>query len=217
MTKPARLWIEICVIMHLTQDNAVVPSWLMACNAFACNAFRVSDGLVQLALDSLSEIRSITSESERFRNVARQSPLRLERFMTDTDSLNLIHLMDKFQTDEKCRDYLEALRWPDGKVECPHCGCDNVSELRSRPQWDCAACRYQFSVTAGTIMHDSHLPLRKWLIAIYLMLESKKAISANQMKRRWGSAPTARLGTSAIAFARRWETTRSRVLPWSES
>lgn len=106
--------------------------------------------------------------------------------MTDTNSLNLIHLMDRFQTDDKCRDYLEALRWPDGKVECPHCGCENVSELTARPQWDCAACRYQFSVTSGTIMHDSHLPLRKWLIAIYLMMESKKAISANQMKRTLG-------------------------------
>ena len=102
------------------------------------------------------------------------------------DSLNLIHLIDRFQTDDKCRDYLELLRWPDGKVECPHCGCDNVSELRSRPQWDCAACRYQFSVTAGTVMHDSHLPLRKWLIATYLMMESKKSISANQMMRTLG-------------------------------
>ncbi len=106
--------------------------------------------------------------------------------MTDTNSLNLMHLMDRFQTDDKCRDYLEALRWPDGKVECPHCGCEKVSELTARPQWDCAACRYQFSVTSGTIMHDSHLPLRKWMIAIYLMLESKKAISANQMKRTLG-------------------------------
>ena len=106
--------------------------------------------------------------------------------MTDTTSLNLIQLIDKFRTDDKCRDFLEALRWPDGKVACPHCGCAAVSELRSRPQWDCMACRYQFSVTSGTIMHDSHLPLRKWLIAIYLMLESKKAISANQMMRTLG-------------------------------
>ena len=102
--------------------------------------------------------------------------------MTD----NLINLMDRFHTDDKCRDFLEELRWPGGKVTCPQCGCRSVSELRSRPQWDCTNCRYQFSVTAGTIMHDSHLPLRKWLIAIYLMLESKKGISAHQMWRTLG-------------------------------
>ena len=106
--------------------------------------------------------------------------------MTDTTSLNLIQLIDRFRTDDKCRDFLEAIRWPDGKITCPECGCDRVAELRSRPQFDCFACRYQFSVTSKTIIHDSHLPLRKWLIAIYLMLESKKAISANQMMRTLG-------------------------------
>ena len=106
--------------------------------------------------------------------------------MTDTTSLNLIELVDKFRTDDKCRDFLEALRWPKGKVACPHCGCKAVCEIPQRNQWDCLACRYQFSVTSRTIMHDSHLPLCKWLIAIYLMLESKKAISANQMMRTLG-------------------------------
>ena len=106
--------------------------------------------------------------------------------MTDTTSLNLMHLMDRFQTDAKCRNFLEAVRWPRGEVACPQCGCKALYEIPQRDQWDCRNCRYQFSVTSGTIMHDSHLPLRKWLIAIYLMLESKKAISANQMKRTLG-------------------------------
>lgn len=106
--------------------------------------------------------------------------------MFDTTSLNLIHLIDRFGTEEKCRDLLEDLRWPDGKVTCPECGCDRVAELRSRPQFDCFACRYQFSVTSGTIMHDSHLPIRTWLLATYLMLESRKAISANQIMRTLG-------------------------------
>ncbi len=106
--------------------------------------------------------------------------------MPDTSPSNLMHLMDRFTTDEKCRDFLEELRWPGGKVSCPQCGCERVSELTARPQWDCSACRYQFSVTAGTIMHDSHLPLRKWLVAIHLMMESRKAISANQLKRTLG-------------------------------
>ena len=82
---------------------------------------------------------------------------------------------------------MEKLRWPDG-VACPRCGSLGVSELTRRPVFDCNGCRYQFSVTAGTIMHDSHLPLRKWFIAIYLMCESKKGVSALQLKRTLGVA-----------------------------
>ena len=94
-------------------------------------------------------------------------------------------LIDRFGDDDKCREYLEDLRWSGG-VCCPRCGDMSVSEIQDRHQWDCNSCRYQFSVTAGTIMHRSHLPLRKWFLAIYLMLESKKGISANQMKRTLG-------------------------------
>ena len=106
--------------------------------------------------------------------------------MTDTTSFNLIRLIDRFPNDDKCRDFLEDMRWPKGKVICPHCDSRKVCEIPERNQWACLACEYQFSATSGTIMHDSHLPLRKWFIAIYLMLESRKAISANQMKRTLG-------------------------------
>lgn len=93
--------------------------------------------------------------------------------------------MDRFGTDEKCRDYLEALRWPEG-VRCPRCQSLSAFHVPSRNQYDCESCGYQFSVTAGTIFHDSHLPLSKWLAAVYLMSESRKGISANQMKRTLG-------------------------------
>src|SRR5205807_10376558 len=55
-----------------------------------------------------------------------------------------------------------------------------------RHQYDCDACRYQFSVRVGTVFHDSHLPLWKWFVATYLVCESKKGISANQLKRTLG-------------------------------
>ena len=100
---------------------------------------------------------------------------------------NLLTLMDDFSTDAKCRELLEQLRWPNG-VACIRCGSLEVSEIPAREQYDCKACEYQFSVTAGTIMHDSHLPLRKWFVAIYLMCESKKGISALQLKRTLGVA-----------------------------
>ena len=100
---------------------------------------------------------------------------------------NLIQLLDQFQCDDKCREYLEALRWPAG-VCCIRCGDMDVTEIKGRSQWDCQGCGYHFSVTTGTIMHDSHLPLRKWFAAIYLMVESRKGMSANQLKRTLGVA-----------------------------
>jgi transposase-like protein len=68
-------------------------------------------------------------------------------------------------------------------VKCPKCQSDKVSHIHDRDQYDCDACRYQFSVTSGTIMHDTHLPLWKWFLAVYMIVESKKGISANQLKR----------------------------------
>jgi len=98
------------------------------------------------------------------------------------EDMNLPLLVEQFQSEAKCRAYLEALRWPDG-VKCPRCASSKISRISSRDQFDCDSCRYQFSVTAGTIFHDSHLPLWKWLLAVYMMAESKKGISANQLKR----------------------------------
>ncbi len=103
--------------------------------------------------------------------------------MAQTYEINLINLIERFRSEEKCRAYLEALRWPDGPA-CPRCGCcEGISRIHDRGQFDCDSCRYQFSVTAGTIMHDTKLPLWKWFLAVYMMVESKKGISANQLKR----------------------------------
>lgn len=102
--------------------------------------------------------------------------------MTDTSNMNLMNLIDQFASDEECRQYLTELRWPDGIV-CPKCGCVSISRVIKRDVFDCNACRYQFSVTTGTIFHDTHLPLKKWFAAVYLMCESRKGISANQLKR----------------------------------
>jgi transposase-like protein len=98
------------------------------------------------------------------------------------DDMNLVQLVEKFSDEKKCRAYLEGLRWPDG-VTCPRCQSTKVSRVIQRDQFDCDSCRYQFSVTAGTIFNDTHLPLWKWFLAVYLMMESKKGMSANQMKR----------------------------------
>jgi len=105
--------------------------------------------------------------------------------MAHTQDMNLVKLVEKFRSEDACRAYLEGLRWPDGVI-CPRCESDSISRIHDRNQFDCNACRYRFSVTAGTIFHDSHLPLWKWFISIYLVTESKKGISANQLKRTIG-------------------------------
>ena len=102
--------------------------------------------------------------------------------MAITYEMNLVKLADTFHSEDACRDYLCELRWPEGN-QCPRCESKSVSTKKARDQYDCNSCRYQFSVTSGTIFHDSHLPLWKWFLAVYLMMDSKKSISANQIKR----------------------------------
>lgn len=101
--------------------------------------------------------------------------------MDSLKNMDLMKLMKECDTQDECRMILEELRWPDG-VKCPHCQSDKISRIRKRFQYDCDSCRYQFSVTAGTIFHDSHLPLPKWFAATYLMCVSKKGMSALQLK-----------------------------------
>jgi transposase-like protein len=98
---------------------------------------------------------------------------------------NLVELFEKFNSEERCREYLELLRWPTGAA-CLRCGDTAVWKLGKRNQYECHGCGYQFSATAGTVFHDSHLPLWKWFLATYLICESKKGVSANQIKRTLG-------------------------------
>jgi transposase-like protein len=98
---------------------------------------------------------------------------------------NLPELIERFGSEDKCHTYLEELRWPEG-VQCPRCGSDKISRIKARRQFDCDGCRYQFSVRVGTLFHDSKLPLWKWFLAVYMMGESKKGVSANQLKRMLG-------------------------------
>lgn len=101
--------------------------------------------------------------------------------------INLNTLVERFHSEENCRKYLAALRWPKDII-CPRCGSTSISTIYTRNQLDCNTCRNRFSVTSGTIFHDSHLPLWKWFATTYLMIESKKGVSANQIKRTVGVA-----------------------------
>jgi transposase-like protein len=102
----------------------------------------------------------------------------------NTPNINLAQLTEAFGTDEKCRKALEQLRWKDG-AKCPRCQSE-ATAIANRYQYDCNSCHYQFSVTAGTIFHDSHLSLWKWFITTALLCEAKKGMSACQIQRTVG-------------------------------
>lgn len=95
-----------------------------------------------------------------------------------------------FQNDDKAREYLERLRWPNGPV-CPHCGIEGkhyqLEGKAHRPGvWKCHMCREQFTVTVGTVFERSKIPLNKWLLAVYLLCSSKKGMSSHQLHRTLG-------------------------------
>lgn len=99
--------------------------------------------------------------------------------------MTLIDVMNLFDTDDKCRELLVRLRWPNG-VECPRCKMPAIELETAKQLFYCKDCEYQFTVTAGTIFNDSHLPLQKWFLATLLLCESRKGMSANQIKRTLG-------------------------------
>jgi transposase-like protein len=99
-------------------------------------------------------------------------------------SMDLLEFQQQFATEEACAEYLFNLRWPNGFV-CPRCGGTRYSIHSTRHLWECLNmdCRYQASLTAGTIMHRTRIPLRKWFWAMFLMVRQKNGISALGLKR----------------------------------
>ena len=95
-----------------------------------------------------------------------------------------------YQDADKAREHLEKVHWPNGPV-CPHCGSvENITKLQgksTRPGvYKCNACVKPFSVTVGTVMEDSKIPLNKWVLAFALVNSSKKGFSAHQLHRQLG-------------------------------
>lgn len=121
--------------------------------------------------------------------------------------MNLIDVVSKFQSEADCLNYLEVVRWPSG-VCCLKCGVteriskfttnettrvrrnrrgeERIVRVPARRLYECKDCGYQFSATTGTVFHDSHLSLIKWFMAVGLIVEAKKGISAKQVARHLG-------------------------------
>jgi len=116
------------------------------------------------------------------------------------------------QAEEDCRRYLEELRWPDG-ICCPGCDGRAISPIPARRRFYCRSCRHFFSLTSGTVFHNSHLPIWKWFLAIELLLDSEHGLPANELKRllggsyktAWFAEHRIRAALSATTGARRVE------------
>ena len=104
---------------------------------------------------------------------------------------NLSELEERFSSEEACREYLFALRWPDG-FRCPRCDRDKAWAV-GKDLFECVDCSYQASVTAGTILQGTHKPLRMWFRAIWWVTSQKTGVSALGLQRGLGlgSYPTA--------------------------
>jgi transposase-like protein len=103
---------------------------------------------------------------------------------------SLFDVVNKFNTEEKCIAHFERVRWPK-EITCPRCNSTRIMKFKAdgktgkeRSLYECVECHYQYSVTTGTIFHNSHLPLTKWFLAIYLICSSKKGVSAKQLQRQ---------------------------------
>jgi transposase-like protein len=106
------------------------------------------------------------------------------RVVTGDYPRTLLELEQRFSSEEACKQYLFALRWPEG-FACPRCGGKAVWPM-SRGLWLCGGCRYQVSVTAGTVFQDRHLPLVTWFRAMWYITSQKNGMSALGLQRVLG-------------------------------
>ncbi len=102
--------------------------------------------------------------------------------------LSLIQLFDKFPDEDSARNWFENVRWPNSERECPRCFNSNTTATKNAkpmPYW-CGKCRKYFSVKTGSIMEASNLPLRKWVLALYIMATNLKGVSSMKLHRDLG-------------------------------
>lgn len=98
--------------------------------------------------------------------------------------MNIIQVYERFPSEAACVQHLEEIRWG-GEVLCAYCNAPSPSPIKNQ-RYHCNQCQKSFSVTVGTIFHHTHLPVQKWFLAITLVLNAKKGLSARQLARDLG-------------------------------
>ena len=96
--------------------------------------------------------------------------------------MDIVSIYETFPTQDECVAHLEKVRWED-RPRCPYCQSVKVTSSRKKRRHHCNSCNTSFSVTVRTIFHHTHLPLQKWFLAISIVLNAKKGISARQLAR----------------------------------
>jgi len=123
--------------------------------------------------------------------------------------MNIEKLQKLVPNENACRSFLEEMIWPNGRF-CPNCGCErswriNGASTRSG-LYECASCKRQFTVTTNTPMHSTKLPLFKWLLAIYYIINSSKGISSVYLARLIGvhQSTAWKMGHAVRKMMRMW-------------
>lgn len=98
----------------------------------------------------------------------------------------LIEAVRFFSDIDKCNDLMARVKWPDGKITCPHCDGDRIGKIETRKMLRCKDCRKQFSYKVGTIFEDSPLGLDKWFVAVWCITNAKNGISSYELHRAFG-------------------------------
>jgi transposase-like protein len=114
----------------------------------------------------------------------------------------VLEFNERFHDDAACRTYLESIRWPEG-ARCPRCPQAKVWTMKV-PFYRCAFCGHDFTVTAGTLFADTHLPLRWWFQAMWYVVNQKSGASAWGSNACWGWEATAPPGAGCTNCGERW-------------
>src|SRR5208282_5794610 len=100
-------------------------------------------------------------------------------------TISTFKLFETFPDEEAARQYLESRRWPDG-VKCTDCKNGERITARKGGYYRCNGCKLTFTVRTGTIFERSHVPLQKWLYAMYFLITARKCISSMQLAKELG-------------------------------
>lgn len=139
---------------------------------------------------SVKYVRETFPVSQKFiifnkSNMAKHPNIDLD---TTTVFKSILHMFDVLNSEQSCREHLEKLRW-NGEPICPHCGSQRENHYKLKFDnvfhglYKCKDCKRRFTVTVGTMFEGSHIPLRKWFLAIYLFSSHKKGISSVQLHK----------------------------------
>ena len=103
----------------------------------------------------------------------------------DGITISAYQFFKDFPNEQTAIRFIEGLRWADG-ITCPHCDSSRTSRLKDTPYHQCKDCRQKFTVRTGTVFERSHIPLDKWLYAMYILQTARKGVSSLQLSKELG-------------------------------